>query len=51
MTGTTHMLQYTMPEANERTMFDFVADVHTGKYEIYGGNQWENTYYNGVMVR
>lgn len=30
--GTTHEMQYTMPDANVRTMFDTVAAVHAGRY-------------------
>ena len=30
--GTTHEMQYTMPDANIRIMFDTVADIHAGRY-------------------
>lgn len=30
--GTTHEMQYTMPDANVKVLFDTVADIHAGKY-------------------
>ena len=30
--GTTHEMQYTMPDANVRIMFDTVAALHAGQY-------------------
>jgi uroporphyrinogen-III decarboxylase len=30
--GTTHEMQYTMPDANAKIMFDTVAGIHTGRY-------------------
>lgn len=30
--GTTHEMQFTMPDANAKTIFDTVAEIHAGRY-------------------